>query len=198
MKRRDALKQIGISIGYAAIAPSALSILQGCTTEAEKWVPQFLSMDEGIVIKNLVDLILPKTKTSPGALEVNVPQFIDLFAFKTFDVEAQETYKTELEATIKELRVDKPKEFQISDLNKENYDALLSTYLKSKPEDRKNYNEAQELVFSALTGLRGMSVWAYKNSKIIGEDILPYVPVPGYHKGCVDVDETTKGKAWSL
>ncbi|MGC6432150.1 MAG: gluconate 2-dehydrogenase subunit 3 family protein [Jejuia sp.] len=198
MKRRDALKQIGIAAGYVALAPSAFSILQGCTTEVEKWIPQFLSTDEGSVLKHLIDLILPKTSASPGALEVNVPEFIDLLAFKSYDDKSQQKFKEEMEAVVNELMIDKAPEFLISDLKKENYDALLHKYLKSKPEDRVNYNEAQELVYSALTGIRGTSVWAYRSSQLIGEQVLPYLPVPGYHKGCIDVNDATKGKSWAL
>ena len=89
MKRREALKSIGASLGYAAIVPTALQILQSCTTEVQKWTPQFLSKDDGVIVKNLVDLILPKTEASPGALEVNVPEFIDVLALKSYSVKKQ-------------------------------------------------------------------------------------------------------------
>ncbi|TXG38494.1 gluconate 2-dehydrogenase subunit 3 family protein [Seonamhaeicola maritimus] len=198
MKRRDALKNIGLSLGYAAVAPSALSILQGCTTEAEKWVPQLLSIDEGIIVKNLVDLILPKTEASPGALEVNVPEFIDLLAFKSYNEEDKNKFIKGIKAIVLELTVDKDPEFQISKLTTEEYDAILAKYLKSKPEDRKDFNKEQKLTFGALAGLRGQSVWAYKTTEQIGENVLAYRPVPGSQNGCIDVNETTDGKAWSL
>ncbi|WP_299554019.1 gluconate 2-dehydrogenase subunit 3 family protein [Seonamhaeicola sp.] len=198
MKRRDALKNIGLSLGYAAMAPSALSILQSCTTEVEKWVPQFLSIDQGIVVKNLVDLILPKTEKTPGALEVNVPEFIDLLAFKSYEEKEQTKFKKEIETVVGELTKGKDPEFQISDLKTEAYDALLAKYLKTKPEDRQGYNKEQKLAYSALAGLRAKAVWAYKNSELVGETILAYNPVPGGQKGCIDVNEATGGKAWSL
>ena len=198
MKRRDALKSIGLSLGYASVASSAFSILQGCTTEAEKWTPQFLSMDEGLVVKNLIDLILPKTEKSPGALEVNVPEFIDLLAFKSYDNKAKSKLNKEIKAIVSELITGKEPEFQVSDLTTEEYDALLAKYLKSEPESRKDYNKEQKTVYSALTGLRGKAVWAYKKSELIGEEVLAYNPVPGAQKGCININEATGGKAWSL
>ncbi|TYA74776.1 gluconate 2-dehydrogenase subunit 3 family protein [Seonamhaeicola marinus] len=198
MKRRDALKNIGLSLGYAAVAPSALSILQSCTSEAEKWVPQFLSIEQGEVVKSLVDLILPKTESSPGALDVNVPEFIDLLAFKSYNEEAQSKFLEEINAIVSELIKGKPAEFQIKDLKTEDYDALLASYLKTKPEDRKDYNTNQKLIFKGLNGLRSRAVWAFKNSEVVGEEILAYNPVPGNQKGCMDVNEATKGKGWSL
>ena len=83
MKRRDALKGLGLSIGYVIATPTVISMLHSCQTNANQWVPEFLTVDEGVVIKNLVDLMLPKTDLSPGALEVNVPKFLDLYALKS-------------------------------------------------------------------------------------------------------------------
>lgn len=198
MKRREALKNIGLSLGYAAVAPSALSILQSCTSEAEKWVPQFLSIDQGEVVKNLIDLILPKTEKSPGALEVNVPEFIDLLASKSYTDETQTKFMEEINAIVSELTVDKEPEFLIKDLTTKEYDALLATYLKTKPEDRKDYSKKQKLVYKGLSGLRGKAIWAFKNSELVGENVLAYNPIPGDQKGCIDVNEASKGKAWSL
>ena len=87
MKRRDALKGMGLSIGYAIATPSILSLLQSCKTEPLIWNPIFLTQKEGTVITNLVDLILPVTETSPGALDVNVPEFLDLYAHKVYNDE---------------------------------------------------------------------------------------------------------------
>ena len=37
-----------------------------------------------------------------------------------------------------------------------------------------------------------------KPNEYIGENVLAYAPIPGDYKGCVDLMETTGGKAWSL
>ncbi|MDG1342929.1 MAG: gluconate 2-dehydrogenase subunit 3 family protein, partial [Flavobacteriaceae bacterium] len=46
--------------------------------------------------------------------------------------------------------------------------------------------------------LRNLTVNAFKTNEFIGENVLAYAPVPGQQKGCVDLMETTGGKAWSL
>ncbi len=198
MKRRDALKNIGLSLGYAAVAPSAMSILQSCTSEAEKWTPQFLSIDQGDVVKNLIDLILPETETLPGALQVNIPEFIDLLAFKSYDTEDQTKFSEEIDAVVSELTKNKEPQFTIQDLNTEDYVNILDTYLKTKPNDRQHFNAEKKLIFKALYKLRNQTVWVYKNSEYIGEKVLSYNPIPGKQKGCISVNEATKGKAWSL
>ena len=75
MKRRDALKNLGLAAGFAITAPSIFSLLQSCTS-APNWMPTYFTKDEKEVVLRLVDIMLPKTESTPSATEVNVPQFI--------------------------------------------------------------------------------------------------------------------------
>ena len=105
MKRRDVLKGMGLSVGYAIATPTLLSLLQSCTSEAVKWTPKFVSLNEATVLENLIDLILPRTDNSPGALDVNVPQFIDLYYGKKMANEDQIEFKEGLQAIMNELQI---------------------------------------------------------------------------------------------
>lgn len=201
MNRRDALKGMGLSIGYAIATPTIISMLQSCKTEASVWTPTFLSQEEATVVTHLIDLILPKTDDTPGALDVNVPEFLDLYASKVYDDERKAKYKKGLQSIIKALNI---VDSDLSTLKTEDYDALLAKYLKSSKAQQKIYNEEADednqdvLVFKALVGLRGSSMWAYKTSQQVGEDVLAYDPVPGEQKGCISLEDATGGKAWSL
>lgn len=195
MKRRDAIKNLGLAVGYATVIPSAFSILQSCTTEENKWTPLFFTNDEGIVITNLIDLILPKTEKTPGALEVNVPEFIDLFAHKGMLPEALEDYKIGIRSIMEELPIP---ETGAKDLPIEEYDRLLSKYLRANKAERKQYEKDKDILYVALANLRAQSVWAFKTSREVGENILAYDPIPGEQKGCIPVSQATGGKAWSL
>ena len=168
MKRRDALKGMGLSLGYAIATPSIISLLQSCNTETSVWTPVFLTQKEATVITNLIDLILPKTEASPGALDVNVPEFLDLYALKAYDDERKAKYKKGIQAILKALNV---VDTEPSTLKTEDYDALLAKYLKSSKAQQKIYNEEKDednqeaLVFKALVNLRRSSMWAYKTSQ---------------------------------
>lgn len=198
MNRRNALKNIGLSLGYTAIVPSVLSILQSCTTEEEKWVPLFLSLEESTVIKNLIDLILPKTETIPGALDVNVPEFIDLLIHKSYVEEDKIEFRNGMNAVMDELASKNNPEFKISDLKIEDYDTILSKYLRSSEEKKQMFSEQEILAYETITGIRNQSIWAFLRSEEIGENVLAYDPIPGAQKGCIDLNEATGGKAWSL
>ncbi|WP_417371434.1 gluconate 2-dehydrogenase subunit 3 family protein [Gelidibacter japonicus] len=200
MNRRDALKGMGLSLGYIIATPTILSMLQSCSTKAEKWVPLFHSDIQALVLEGLVDLILPKTKDTPGALDVNVPKFIDLYVAEALTDEDKETYKFGFEAVMDELGIPnvEPDPEQPIKLKTEDLDAILSKYLRISKAQRLAYITEEHLVFMTLLTIRDQTVWAYKTSKEIGKNVLAYDPVPGEQKGCISVEEATGGKAWSL
>lgn len=201
MNRRDILKGLGLTLGYTIATPSIMSLLHSCKTEVKVWTPQFFSITEGIVLTNFVDLILPKTENLPGALEVNVPEFIDLFAFRVYQNEEKIKFKKGMEYILKTLNI---VDDNTSAIKNEDYDNLLAKYLRASKEQQKLYekkeneNNEDAIIFNTIANIRNTSVWAYKTSKQIGEDVLAYDPVPGEQIGCAPLEDLTNGKAWSL
>jgi hypothetical protein len=201
MNRRDVLKGLGLTLGYTIAAPSIMSLLHSCKTESEIWTPQFLSITEGSVLKNLVDLILPKTESSPGALEVNVPEFIDLFVFKVYENEEKIKFKKGMESITNALNI---VDDNTSIVKPKNYDDLLAKYLRASKEQQEFYgrqeneNDNDAIIFNTLVNIRSTSVWAYKTSEQVGENVLAYDPIPGQQIGCAPLEDLTGGKGWSL
>lgn len=195
MKRREAIKGLGMSLGLVVATPSVISILQSCKSDPKvAWVPEYFSENDGVLLKRLVSLILPKTNTLPGADEVNVAQFIDKYATMVASKEDQENFTNGLNAIAKALGKNVVK------ASDEDYDNLLAKYLKATPEQIEIFqkNEDEKQVLEALMGLRGISIWGYRNSQRVGMEVLAYDPIPGDFKGCVSLEETTGGRAWSL
>ena len=199
MKRRDVLKGLGMSIGgYAVATPALVTLLQSCKTEATVWTPTFFSAEEGIVIKNLVDLILPKTEATPGALDVNVPEFLDLYMDKGYETKVQQETKEGLTAILAALNV--TEENPVEKVKTADYDALLAKYLRTKQEEHEVFrkNKTDKAIFETLWEIRDKVVWAYRTTEEIGENVLAYDPIPGVQLGCISLEEATKGKRWSL
>jgi hypothetical protein len=196
MNRREALKGLGLSLGYVVATPAVISILQSCKNDVQKnkWKPQFYSEDEATVISNLVNLILPKTDNLPGAEDVNVTQFIDTYDDKVTVKKGQEKHKKGVAAIINSLY--KP----VADLMTEDYDALLSKFLRAKETEIEVFknDENDAMVLEMLIWLRRATIWTYKNSQLIGEEVLAYDPIPGNQLGCISLEEATGGRAWSL
>jgi len=215
MDRRRVLKNMGLSLGYMVATPTLLSIVQSCKSEpAVTWTPEFLAQTEGKVLTKLVDIILPKTDT-PSASEVQVDIFIDKFAQDVMEKEQQDFLKMSMSKFIDKVLADSGKE-KAEDLTIEDIEPVFASSLKY-PKDRQaemfesinSYTEAiaegttaeldDEISrFAFANNLRGMTIWGYKTSEYIGEEVLSYLPVPGEYVSCGDVQELTGGKAWSL
>lgn len=215
MDRRKALKNMGIALGYAVATPTLLSIVQSCKTETVlEWTPDFLSKDEGAALTKLVDIILPKTDT-PSASETQVHLFIDRFANQVMDKEQQDFFKMSMGRFLEKTLKDSGKE-KAGDLTAEDLETVLAASLKGTKENEvqyfeaiKKYNEAiaegkEALLedgtsrFAFANNLRGMTIWGYKTSEYVGEEVLEYLPIPGEYIACADLNELTGGKAWSL
>lgn len=198
MKRREALKSLGLATGFFVATPSIISLLQSCTSEVSTWTPEFLSVEEGVVLTNLVDIILPKTDI-PSATEVNVPQFIDKYLNEVLSNEDQAIVKTAFGNIITVLKPNA--EDKITKVTEEDYKALLDNHMLIKDEidqEREANPEAKEMTKSEfLNQLKWMTINAYKTTEEIGENVLAYDPIPGAYY-CGDLQELTGGKSWSL
>ncbi|MEP2278899.1 gluconate 2-dehydrogenase subunit 3 family protein [Maribacter sp.] len=215
MDRRRVLKNMGMSLGYMVATPTLLSIVQSCKSEpALTWTPEFLAQNEGAVLSKLVDIILPKTDT-PSASEVQVDIFIDRFAKDVMEKEQQDFLKMSMNKFIDKALADSGKE-NAEDLTTEDLEPVLASSLKYTKDQQaemfetiNSYTKAisegttaeidDEISrFAFANNLRGMTIWGYKASEYVGEEVLAYLPVPGEYVPCGDMQELTGGKAWSL
>lgn len=199
MKRRDALKNLGLAAGFAIVTPSLFSLLQSCKSTEKTWIPSYFTEDEKEVVINLADIILPKTEGTPSATEVNVPQFIDKYISEVLDIEDQELVRNGFADIITTL---KPTvEADINDVTTEQYTALLDKHLLVKgeiDEERKANPETLKLTRNELLNqLKHLTITAYLTTEEVGENILMYDPVPTTYF-CGDLQEITGGKSWSL
>lgn len=199
MKRRDALKNLGLATGFFVATPTIVSLLQGCTSDIKTWTPEFLSIEQGVVLTKIVDVILPKTDNLPSATELNVPQFIDKYINTVTDDEGQANIKIAFNNIISILKPNA--EDSIDKITEENYKALLDKHMLIKgqiDEEREAKPESLEYTKSEfLNSLKWMTINAYLTTEQIGEKVLVYDPVPSQYY-CGDLQELTGGKSYSL
>ncbi|HUQ08868.1 MAG TPA: gluconate 2-dehydrogenase subunit 3 family protein [Steroidobacteraceae bacterium] len=97
LARREVLRRAAWLLGGAISAPAALAILQGCSAKdapkAADWQPKFFKGDEAKVVTAVADIIIPHTDTS-GALDANVPAFIDSMMDAVYDADAQARFRS--------------------------------------------------------------------------------------------------------
>jgi len=205
MKRREALKKLGLTFGLIAGGPSLISVMQGCkrTTANGGWQPMFFSAEQADLITETVDVIIPASDVAPSASEVGVPQFIDQYVHEVVSLEEQELikdYVTRYEKSASRLGVPEIVEQTFSKTQEEEAEIYrkIDSYAEALKQEQQASLDDESAVFAFLNNLRGLTIMSYKNSETVGENILAYEPVPGRQQGCVDLKETTGGKAWAL
>ena len=214
MNRRKALKNIGLGAGFLVLGPSTLKLLQACSSEkGPNWEPVFLSEADGLILEKLLDIILPPTDT-PGASDLNLAQFVDSYMQEVASGEQQEMFRRGVE----DFKLDFKGKFEkdISEGNEKEYHEILTGSFKATPErqgnkvrrttetqdpldkdpDEKRSFEEGGTFF--LETVRELGIWGWKNSEVIGEEVLWYDPVPGVYIPCGSVGELGNGRAMSL
>jgi len=170
MNRRDLLKKGVYGLAGVSLSSTLISTLQSCTS-IEKYSPHYFSKTEFSLLFNIVDFLIPKTET-PGALEMKVPQFIDLIISETYNNESKNNFSNKLKLLIEDF---KSNNIDLSDYNS----------MKSKFVNDFNNKTHQEI----YNQIRDLTVWGFKTSKEIALNVLNYNPIPGYQLGCVDIDK---------
>lgn len=209
MDRRTALKNLSIGLGYTVAAPTIFNMLSSCTAETNGWTPLFLSADEKHMVTHLADIILPATDT-PGALDVNVPQFLDLMYA---DIEKEQNQDIFKKGALLFAEAFKAKfNIEVTKGSKSQYETLLESYFKISEASEKAIFKLQSLPIESITkadkdnyllykfllSVRRYTLFGYYTSEKVGETVLNYDPVPGQHKGCIPLEDVPNGIAWSL
>lgn len=215
MKRRMAIRDMGLIMGYTITAPSLLSLVQSCKSEPNMgWKPNFFTDHQGRVLTKLVDIIIPKTGT-PSASEVQVDILIDRFAHQVMDGQQQEFLNMsmthfidlahEQTRTSRDLELDSrkleavfTKVLNASTPHKTLYKDSINTYNKAIAQGKSSELDRDAAAYSFADSLRGLVIWGYKTSEFVAEQVLAYLPVPGSFIGCADLQKLSKGKDWSL
>tara|TARA_B100001029_G_C14946309_1_gene386124 strand:+ start:156 stop:770 length:615 start_codon:yes stop_codon:yes gene_type:complete len=204
MNRRKALKNIGTGIGTIVITPSLVSLIQSCQNDATQKLVTF-SNTQFKFISKLMDIIIPKTST-PGAIELKLDRFVDLYINEVWEQDVKLTFLKGLDKCLNGLpNIETESLKQLLDKNlkidkdtTENYNDLISEYQDQIELGNKASIDKNILDYVFFKKLRDLTVMSFKINEYVAKNLLAYSPIPGDYKGCVDLEETTGGKAWSL
>lgn len=207
MNRREALRGLSLSLGYAVSVPSVLSVLQACSVENESWTSVFFTESEKNMATQLVDIILPSSDI-PGGLDINLPQFVDMMCKDVLTKSDQDIFHqgSDVFAEKFKLRYDK----DIIKAKKHEVLELFAMYFDKTPAEskiildnqKKNIEEipAPEmedyLMYKCLLTVRSFSLLGYFTSEKIGTEVLNFDPIPGGWQPCIPVSDI--GNAWTI
>ena len=174
MDRRELLALIGAGVSTSLLAPLSASerfdagraIHDGLETHLPA-----LSAAEMAQVTRIADLVVPATDT-PGALDVQVPAFIDRMMATWYSAPERTDFTTGLAALDRRAGsggfVAQSEAAQV---------ALLKT-LDGKP-GPKGSAEA------AFTTLKGLTIYGYFTSERVQKEVLKTVIIPGRFDGCI-------------
>lgn len=213
MNRRNALKNIGFSVGSLTVTPALASIFNSCQSEID-WKPSFFSTDQKEIVAKFLQLIIPESDGIPGASELKLIRYIDSYASlakkeDTYGIQninslINNTLTSTSKSSVFKLTFDECenqlKKFlladddQIKEWNSRNtnyWSKILKNQNTSVPEETMSY--------VSLITIRQWTISAYRwHNEFIAKNILDYRPVPGEQKGCVDLQQTTGGLVWAV
>ena len=170
MKRRDLLKKGVYGLAGVTLSSTLISTLQSCSS-IEKYIPLYFSNDEFSLLSNIVDFLVPKTET-PGAVDMKVPQFIDIIISETYNSESKNNFSNKLKVLIED--------FKSNNIDLSDYKSMKSKFVNDFN------NKTHQEIYNQI---RDLTVWGFKTSKEIALNVLNYNPIPGYQLGCVDIDK---------
>jgi hypothetical protein len=201
MDRRAILKYTAYVTGYAITAPLTSAFLSGCKAEpaAPDYMPSFLSEDTYLNLKAVVNTMLPKTDT-PGALEVGVPEFIDLVLDKYTEEEDRQKLVSGFQSWLSSIQDAKSMPYhslsaedQLQLLNVLDKESIATAEsLEDQDLDKDELEEKQPWWLD----LKSLAINSYFASEKVGTEVLAYDPVPGPYQGCIPLSDV--GKTWSL
>ncbi len=193
MDRREALKRTAWIMGGAISAPAMMGILKGCQAKPTiDWKPVFLSSDQGALVTQVAEIIIPKTDT-PGAKDVGVPGFIDSMLNEVYSKEDQDSFMSGLKA----FDDDAKKEYgdPFVELDAEQQSAFVKKVHDAAIEADKNTTPAPKQPF--ILSMKELTMLGFFTSEPGATQILQYNAVPGAYKGCIPLSEAGNGKTWA-
>tara|TARA_R110001606_G_scaffold133029_1_gene269003 strand:+ start:371 stop:967 length:597 start_codon:yes stop_codon:yes gene_type:complete len=196
MDRRQAIKNISLSLGYALTGSTIISLFNSCTSKNTISNFNVLNDKQRFCIENLADIIIPKS-SSPGALDVNIIEFIDVMVSETLTNKEQDIFlKGSLEF---EKKINTTYEKDLFKVSKDEFQQVLKSYFLIS-EEKKNavFSLIKEdfekvsstvkenyLIYKFLITIREFSLFGYYTSQIVTEDVLKKDSHDNYYKGCV-------------
>jgi hypothetical protein len=193
MDRREALKRTALMMGGIISAPTIIGILNGCTAKPTiNWKPLFLTEDQGVLISQLSDIIIPKTDT-PGAKEAGVPEFIDLMVKDVYPSKDRDNFISGLEAFDAEAKKEYGDPFIA--MSGEDQTAFVKKTHDAAIANKKNGSNKEDRPF--ILQVKELTVAGFFTSEAGATQVLQYAPVPGAYHGCLPLAETGTGKTWA-
>jgi gluconate 2-dehydrogenase gamma chain len=196
MNRREVLRQVAWLMGGAISAPAVLGVLKGCSAkQGADWKPVFLSEEQGAIVAELADLIIPRTDT-PGAKDVGVPAFIDVMLKEVYPKRDQDRFLAGLKDFDDEAKRRHDQPF-VKLATAERLELVRELHQSAAAAERELSIQPARLERPFILMVRELTLLGFFTSEVGAQKVLQHVAVPGSFQACVPLDQAGNGKAWA-
>lgn len=183
LTRRTALKRAAVFLGGTMTVTQLGLLSRGVAAMSEDEGARFLEANQFLMLRQLVDLIVPETDT-PGAVGARVHRFIDLMLAEWASPARQSRYVAGLEDIDRQALVLGSKGF--AETPKTGQLELLRQL-----DDEAFAPGAPDTFFREL---KKMTLFAYYSSETGATEELRFQRIPGDYQPCLAIEED--GRAW--
>jgi hypothetical protein len=181
MNRREALKRTAVITGIAISGSTAISLLQSCQGERNRsWKPVFFTKEESVLVSAICNVLIPKTET-PGAIELHLPQFLDVMINDCLP-DAEKVFRKPFNEFSESVINEFSKSFE--KCNSEDQCKIVEDL-----EEKSESDETDKYVFYHI--IKDLTQFGYLSSEYVMKNLLDYQPIPVDFKGCIDVNSDT-------
>jgi hypothetical protein len=177
MNRRHLIKGAGVIALYSSFPTILSEFISSCNTKDKKLRAGFFTGNEFLLTEQLTETLLPKTSTA-GALEVQVPYFIDLVSKDCLNKKDQQLIKNGLQ------QLDSQKFLSLTQEQK--LEAI-------KKIDEAAYKDDPDKAWFRI--IKKLALIGYFTSQKGMTEALNYVKVPGDYQACIPYKKGEKGLA---
>ena len=168
MNRRDLLKAMGLASSHVLFPSVMAGFLAGCSPSLQSLM--FFSNSEFRVLTEIIDLIIPETK-SASASQTNTQYFIDEVFATCMSEEQQKIIKAGISGFVDEFEASTDKLALIKEL------------------DQKAYQYQEDSLW--FVAVKQYALIGFFTSQEGETKASNYVPAPGAYKGDIPADQNT-------
>jgi len=186
MNRRELISLVGVLTGGVVVG--AGNFLAGCEPRKNISLSGAIGPEQQKMLENIAEVILPKTDTSPGAIEVGIGEFMNTIVTDCYSASEQEIFINGISSIDQWSNEEYGDDFiKLGQNSKQLMITQLEQKLKSNAQPDSSKGD-----FQYYRMIKQLTIWGYLSSELVGTKVLRHVPIPGRYEGCIPYEQGQK------
>lgn len=188
MNRRKALKNIGLLTGGIVLFPACDLSKENVSRVMNKLK---VTETEEALLANLADTMIPESEI-PGALALNVSDFVWVMVDDCLDPELQGSFMTGLGQFKKRFREISGSDFDSSEQSEKVRGLNAMVQKDPQGDDAVDGNDSIDDVTNFVEITKWFAIQGYTQSRYVMTEVMPYALIPGKFPQCRTIEPNEK------